>query len=93
MSCERDPMLWERDKYFFHMSPQCCRKKQNYQTIFIMRICLMRNNTLRIIPDLSLLHTSDSPLMTMMEIGCSDEGDWGLDEGGFYDCPLGRLIE
>ena len=19
-------MLWERDKYFFHMSPQCCRR-------------------------------------------------------------------
>ena len=68
-------------------------KKQSYQTIFIMRTCLMRNNTLRIIPDLSLLHTSDSPLMTMREIGCSDEGDWGLDEGGFYGCPLGRLIK
>ena len=25
MSWKRDPMLWERDKYFFHMSPQCCR--------------------------------------------------------------------
>ena len=25
MSWERDPMSWERDKYFFHMSPQCCR--------------------------------------------------------------------
>ena len=25
MSWKRDPMSWERDKYFFHMSPQCCR--------------------------------------------------------------------
>ena len=26
MLWERDLMSWERDKYFFHMSPQCCRK-------------------------------------------------------------------
>ena len=39
------------------------------------------------------VHTCDSPLMAMREIGCSDEGDWGLDEGGFYDRPLGRLIK
>ena len=25
MLWERDLMSWERDKYFFHMSPQCCR--------------------------------------------------------------------
>ena len=25
MLWEQDPMSWERDKYFFHMSPQCCR--------------------------------------------------------------------
>ena len=28
MLWERDLMSWERDKYFFHMSPQCCRSSQ-----------------------------------------------------------------
>ena len=39
MLWERDLMSWERDKYFFHMSPQCCRggggvRKMN---IFLVR--------------------------------------------------------
>ena len=50
MSWERDPMSWERDKYLFHMSPQCCRtflcnlgsffkvKVQNWDIFWVAKI-------------------------------------------------------
>ena len=46
MSWERDPMSWERDKYFFHMSPQCCRSvdpdEMQHYAFYLGLHCLQR---------------------------------------------------
>ena len=41
MLWERDLMSWERDKYFFHMSPQCCRSCMTFPDFHIPRFSIL----------------------------------------------------